>query len=69
MPINITEATSSKGGRNPPNTGTDRPPRPGAGGVQSQASLNDQLRRTIVLANAAGLYDAADFIRDALDRE
>ena len=35
---------------------------------QSQASLSDQLRELRQLADAAGLYDAADFIRDVVER-
>jgi hypothetical protein len=31
--------------------------------TQSQAPLNDQLRKLIQLANQNGLYDAADYIR------
>jgi hypothetical protein len=34
---------------------------------QSQASLQDQLRQLIVIANREGLYDAADYLRDALE--
>ena len=36
---------------------------------QSQASLTDQLQELRVLANKAGLYDAADWLRDHLERQ
>jgi hypothetical protein len=34
---------------------------------QTQEPLNDQLRKLYVLANRYGLYDAADFVRNALE--
>lgn len=36
---------------------------------QHQGSLNDQLRMLQVLANQAGLYDAADWVRARLDEQ
>lgn len=36
---------------------------------QSQLSLQEQLRKLIVVANREGLYDAADYIRDALESQ
>jgi len=35
--------------------------------TQSQASLIDQLKALIPLANRAGLYDAADFLQAKVD--
>lgn len=35
---------------------------------QRQDGTRDQLRDLIVLANKAGLYDAADFVRDLLEK-
>ena len=35
---------------------------------QRQDALDDQLRDLIPLANKAGCYDAADFIRDRVER-
>ena len=46
---------------NPPSTTEGQEGRVG----QSQASLFDQLVRAYQLANEAGLYDAADFIKEA----
>lgn len=37
--------------------------------VQSQASLTDQLKELVYLANQNGLYDAADYITRALERK
>lgn len=34
---------------------------------QSQESLTEQLRKLVALANANGLYDAADFIQRTLN--
>lgn len=46
----------------------DQPRMPAAPGqvVQSQRSCREQLVEAIVLANRNGLYDAADFIKDAM---
>lgn len=41
----------------------------GSNATQSQDSLTDQLYRAIDLANRAGLYDAADWIRAQLNRD
>lgn len=35
--------------------------------MPSQASLTDQLRFAVGVCNRAGLYDAADWIRDRVD--
>lgn len=35
--------------------------------MPSQAPLTDQLRRAVGVLNRAGLYDAADWVRDRVD--
>jgi hypothetical protein len=36
---------------------------------QSQASLTDQLQELVQLANQNGLYDAADYLNNILDKK
>lgn len=36
---------------------------------QTQEALNDQLRYLAAIANKMGLYDAADFVTDVLNRK
>lgn len=36
--------------------------------VQSQASLTDQLKRLIPIANRQGLYDAADYLTEVVEQ-
>lgn len=35
---------------------------------QTQEALNDQLKKLQIVANRLGLYDAADFIRNVLEK-
>lgn len=37
--------------------------------LQAQYSLTEQLQELMVLANKSGLYDAADVVRDVLERK
>jgi hypothetical protein len=52
------------------NSQTVRPSRPQTPMVmvQDQRSLTEQLETLVVLANQAGLYDAADYVQTILNR-